>query len=70
MWGATVTERRFRPGFFVYRSARGSGMVVDPVKHCEKGANDMADKQPMIRPHIWLIALGLVIVFVLFYLFG
>jgi hypothetical protein len=29
----------------------------------------MADKKPMIRPHIWLIALGLVIVFVLFYSF-
>jgi len=30
----------------------------------------MADKQPLIRPQVWLIALGLVIVFVLFYSFG
>jgi hypothetical protein len=30
----------------------------------------MADKQPLIRPHMWLIALGLVIVFVLFFTFG
>lgn len=29
----------------------------------------MAQKQPLIRPHVWLIALGLVIVFVLFFMF-
>ncbi len=38
-------------------------------KFALRGVIDMADKQPAIRPHIWLIALGVVIAFALLYFF-
>ncbi len=44
-----------RWGFF---KERRSDCDID--RALREGVNDMVDKQPLIRPHIWLIALGLV----------
>ncbi len=35
-----------------------------------EGVNDMVDKQPLIRPRIWLIALGLVTAFTIYVSFA
>ncbi len=55
-----------RWGFF----ARSGGSDSDIDRALREGVNDMVDKQPLIRPRIWLIALGLVTAFAIYVSFA
>ncbi len=55
-----------RWGFFCQE--RRSDSDID--RALREGVNDMVDKQALIRPHIWLIALGLVTAFAIYVSFA
>jgi hypothetical protein len=50
-------------GHFFCQERRSDGGIERALR---EGVNDMVNKQPLIRGHIWLIALGLVIAFAIY----